>query len=112
MASPFVVELNSANWEQEVVNSPIPVLVDFWATWCQPCRALAPKIEKLAELFAGKVKVGKLNADDNQDVAVRYRISSLPSVLLFKGSEDPVDRIVGNKPEEEFVKMINRVLES
>lgn len=111
MASQHVVELTSANWEQEVVNSPIPVLVDFWATWCQPCRHLAPTIDRLAEQFAGKVKVGKLNTDDNQDIAVRYSISSIPAVLLFHGSADPVDRLVGNRPEAEFVKMIQRELD-
>ena len=111
MASQHVVELTSANWEQEVVNSPIPVLVDFWATWCQPCRHLAPTIDRLAEQFAGKIKVGKLNTDDNQDIAVRYAISSIPAVLLFKGSVDPVDRVVGNRPEAEFVKMIQRILD-
>ena len=81
MASANVVELTTDNWEQEVVNSDKPVLVDFWAPWCGPCRALAPTIDKLAAQFAGKVKVGKLNTDDSPDVAVRYAISGIPQVL-------------------------------
>lgn len=112
MASALVVEVNSANWEQEVVNSPIPVLVDFFAPWCVPCRHLAPTIDKLAETYAGQVKVCKLNTDDNQDIAVRYRISSIPAVLIFKGTAEPAERIVGNRPEAEFVKALTRVLEA
>jgi thioredoxin 1 len=111
MASALVTEVNSANWEAEVVNSPIPVLVDFFAPWCVPCRHLAPTIDKLAEQFAGKIKVCKLNTDENQDIAVRYRISSIPAVLIFKGSDQPAERVVGNRPEAEFVKVLNRVLE-
>src|SRR5581483_10611040 len=95
MASANVVELTAANWEQEVVKSDKPVLVDFWAVWCGPCRALAPTIDKLAEQYAGKVKVGKLNTDDHPDVAVRYGISAIPQVLLFKGGEEPRERLVG-----------------
>ncbi len=112
MASANVVELTSANWEQEVVQSDKPVLVDFWAVWCGPCRALGPTIDRLADQFAGKVKVGKLNTDENSDVAIRYGISSIPAVLLFKGGAQPIERTVGVRPEADFVKMINRVLES
>jgi thioredoxin 1 len=112
MASANVVQLTSANWEQEVVKSDKPVLVDFWAVWCGPCRALGPTIDRLADQFAGKVKVGKLNTDENTDIAVRYRINSIPAVLLFKGGAEPTDRRVGLQPEAEFVKMINRALES
>jgi thioredoxin 1 len=112
MASANVLELTADNWEQEVVKSDKPVLVDFWAVWCGPCRALAPTIDRLAEQFSGKVKVGKVNTDDNTEIAGRYGISSIPSVLLFNGGEQPVDRSVGVRPEADFVKMINRVLES
>jgi thioredoxin 1 len=112
MASANVVELTAANWEDEVVKSDKPVLVDFWAVWCGPCRHLGPTIDRLADQFAGKVKVGKLNTDDHSDVAVRYGISSIPAVLLFKGGPDPVERSVGVRPEADFVKMINRALES
>jgi thioredoxin 1 len=110
MASANVVELTTDNWETEVVQSSQPVLVDFWAPWCGPCRALAPTIDKLADSYAGKIKVGKLNTDDHPDVAVRYAISGIPQVLLFKGSDQPVERLVGLQPETALVKVINRVL--
>jgi thioredoxin 1 len=112
MASANVVELTSANWEQEVVTSDKPVLVDFWAVWCGPCRALGPTIDKLADQFLGKVKIGKLNTDENNDIAIRYGITSIPAVMIFKGGPQPVEKTVGVRPEAEFVKMINRVLES
>ncbi len=112
MASANVVELTAANWDKEVVQSDKPVLVDFWAVWCGPCRALAPTIDKLANQFAGKVKVGKLNTDDSPEIAVRYGISSIPQVMIFKGSDQPVERTVGVQPEATLVKMVNRVLET
>ena len=112
MAGKNVVELTADNWQQEVVNSDKPVLVDFWAPWCGPCRALAPTIDKVAEQFSGKLKVGKLNTDDNQDLAVKFGISGIPQVLLFKGNgEQPRERVVGLVSEKELVKVINRVLE-
>jgi len=111
MANANVVELTVDNWDQEVVKSDKPVLVDFWAVWCGPCRALSPIIDRLADQYAGKVKVGKLNTDEAPDIAVRYGISSIPQVMLFKGGSDqPVDKTVGAQPEANFVKMINRVL--
>src|SRR5689334_21737352 len=109
MASANVIELTANNWEKEVTQSDKPVLVDFWAVWCGPCRMLAPTIDKIADQFAGKIKVGKLNTDDHSDVAVRYGISSIPQVLLFKGSDQPLDRVVGVQPESVFAEMINRV---
>ncbi len=111
MASGNVLDLTTENWEQEVAKSDKPVLVDFWAVWCGPCRMLTPTIEKLADQFAGKVKVGKLNTDESSEIAIKYGISSIPAVLIFKGGDDqPVERTVGVRPEAEFVKMINRVL--
>ena len=110
MASANVVELTAANWDKEVVQSEKPVLVDFWAVWCGPCRALAPTIDRLAEQFAGKVKVGKLNIDDNQEVAMQYAISAIPQVLIFKGGDQPKERLVALQTEAALVKVINRVL--
>ena len=112
MASANVTEFTTANWDEEVVKSDKPVLVDFSAVWCGPCRQLAPIIDRIADQFAGKVKVGKLNTDDHNEIAIRYGISSIPSVLLFNGGEQPVERSVGVRPEADFVKMISRVLEA
>ncbi|HZU36271.1 MAG TPA: thioredoxin [Gemmataceae bacterium] len=110
MASANVVELTQANWEKEVTQSATPVLVDFWAPWCGPCRQLGPTIDKLADQYAGKVKVGKLNTDDNQDVAVRYGISGIPQVLIFHGGDEPKERLVGLQPERALVNALNKVL--
>jgi thioredoxin 1 len=112
MASANVIELTAANWEKEVVQSDKPVLVDFWAVWCGPCRLLAPTIDKIADQFAGKIKVGKLNTDEHPDIASRYAISAIPQVMVFKGSDQPVEKAVGNQPMDNIVKMINRVLEA
>ena len=110
MASANVMQLTADNWEKEVVQSDKPVLVDFWAVWCGPCRALGPTIEKLADKYAGKVKVGKLNTDESQDIAIKYGISSIPMVMLFNGGEQPVDKTVGLNPEAVYDKMIGRVV--
>jgi thioredoxin 1 len=112
MASENVAEFTSANWEQEVAKSDTPVVVDFWAPWCGPCRQLGPTIDRLATQFAGKVKVGKLNTDDNQDLAIKYGVTSIPRVLIFKGGDQPREQIVGVRSEAELTKLINRVLES
>jgi thioredoxin 1 len=110
MANPNVMEFTTANWEKEVAQSDKPVLVDFWAPWCGPCRMLAPTIDKIADQYAGRVKVGKLNTDDNQDTAVRYGISGIPQVLIFRGGDQPKERVVGLTSEKELVKIIDRVL--
>jgi thioredoxin 1 len=113
MASANVIEVTGANWQQEVVQSDKPVLVDFWAVWCGPCRQLSPTIDKIANDFAGKIKVAKLNTEDAPEIAARYRISAIPQIMLFKGGEQPVERpSPGVKSEADIVKMINRALGS
>jgi thioredoxin 1 len=111
MAGKNVVEFTADNWSQEVEQSSEPVVVDFWAPWCGPCRQLGPTIEKIADQFAGRVKVGKLNTDDNQDLAVRFGITAIPQVLIFKGSAEPRERVVGLASESSLVKLLTRVLE-
>ncbi|HYV37052.1 MAG TPA: thioredoxin [Gemmataceae bacterium] len=110
MAGTNVVELTSANWTNEVEQSAIPVVVDFWAPWCGPCRALAPTIDRVAEQFAGKVKVGKLNVDDAQEIAVKYNINTIPRIFIFKGGDQPVKTFAFPPHERDLVNSINSVL--
>lgn len=110
MAGANVLEFTTDNWQNEVVQSGVPVVVDFWAPWCGPCRQLGPIIDRLATQFAGKVKVGKLNVDDNGDVAAQFGISAIPAVLIFKGGEQPKEKIVGLTSEANLVKAVNNAL--
>jgi thioredoxin 1 len=111
MASTNVVQFTSDNWQKEVEQSDQAVLVDFWAPWCGPCRQLGPTIDRIAEQFVGKVKVGKLNVDDAPDVATKFGVTSIPRVFIFKGGDKPRQTVVGLTSEKELVKMINSVLE-
>src|SRR5581483_7315175 len=106
MAGQNVLEFTSDNWQQEVEQSEQPVVVDFWAPWCGPCRALTPIIDRIAAQF-----VGKLNVDDAQDVASKYGVTSIPRVFIFKGGDKPRRSIVGLTSESELVKAINAVIE-
>ncbi len=108
MASDAVLEFNDANFEEEVVNSDIPVLVDFWAEWCMPCRMLTPTIEEIANDFQGRVKVGKVDTDSNRDISVKYGISAIPTIFLFKDGEI-VKKFVGMTQKQEFVNALNEV---
>jgi thioredoxin len=103
------VEFTETGFEQDVLKSPTPVLVDMWAAWCGPCRLIAPVVEELAQTYQGKVKIGKLNVDDHPGVAAQFRVMNIPTLLLFKGGRE-VDRIVGAQPKEELVRRINSVL--
>lgn len=102
------VEITDSTFKTEVVESSVPVLVDFWAPWCGPCRRLAPTIEKIAGDYAGKLKVGKMDTDQNIDTPGNLRISSLPTVVLFQNGKE-VDRLVGYMDESKFVEALGRI---
>jgi thioredoxin 1 len=104
-----VMEFTDANWNAEVLGSSEPVLVDFWAPWCGPCRMLAPTIEKIAGEFQGKVKVGKMNTDANPDTPGGLRISAIPTVILFQGGKE-VARMTGVQPEAKFKEALTQVV--
>lgn len=111
MASANVLEFTNDNWQKEVADSTLPVVVDFWAPWCGPCRLLTPTIEKLAATYVGKAKVGKLNVDDSQETAAKYGVNSIPRVFIFKGGDSPRRSFVGVVSEAELAKAIDSVLQ-
>jgi len=106
MASPNVIEFTADNWDAEVKSGTL-VVADFWAPWCGPCRALSPTIDRIADQFAGKVKVGKINVDENVDLATKYDVATIPRVMMFKGADEPVFLHVGVISEAELAKVIN-----
>ncbi len=101
--------VEKVNFENEVLKSDKPVLVDFWAAWCGPCKMVSPIIDQLAEQYAGKVKVVKLNVDENPEIAGQYNIMSIPSVYLFNNGKH-VDGIVGARPKQSFEEIINKYI--
>jgi thioredoxin 1 len=103
------IEITDANFEQEVEKSDIPVLIDFWAVWCGPCRMIAPIVEEIAGEYQGKVKVGKLDVDSSPGVAGKYGIRSIPTLLIFKGGKK-VDEIVGAVPKTMITSKLNAQL--
>ena len=109
MASLAVVEVNDASFEQEVLQSDQPVLVDFWAAWCGPCKALSPIVDEVASEYSGKLKVMKMDVDRNQATPMRYGIRGIPALLLFKGGK-VADQIVGYVPKDTIARSISRVI--
>jgi thioredoxin 1 len=109
MASNDVVTLQDSTFEQEVLKSETPVLVDFWAVWCGPCKAIAPAVDEIAREYKGKVKVAKVDVDHEQQTAQRFGIRSIPTLLLFKGGR-VVDTIVGAVPKSKLVDAISKVV--
>lgn len=104
-----VKEVDKTNFEEEVLKSEIPVMVDFWAPWCAPCRMIAPIVERLAERYQGQLKVVKLNVDENQEYAIRYQVMSIPTLLFFKDGQ-AVDRIIGAVGEQAIVQKIEALI--
>jgi thioredoxin 2 len=103
------VTVTDASFAAEVERSPVPVLVDAWAPWCGPCRIIAPVIDELASEMAGRIRVAKLNVDDNPATAARFGLRSIPTLLVFAGGRE-VDRLIGVQPREEIVRRLHRVL--
>jgi thioredoxin 1 len=109
MASENVLAFTDANFDRDVLQSDIPVLVDFWATWCAPCKAIAPLVETIADEYAGKVKVGKVNVDENQATPGKYGVRGIPTIILFKNGA-VLDQVVGAVPKSQLDALIAKAL--
>jgi len=104
-----VLELNAESFSTEVEDSPVPVLVDFWAEWCAPCRRLAPIVEELANEYTGKVKFCKVNVEEEGELAQRFGIRSIPTIIIFKDGE-PVNQLIGLQPKAEISKVLDQLI--
>ncbi len=102
------LEITDENFESEVLNSDLPVLIDFWAAWCGPCRMIAPLVEELAGEYEGKIKIGKLDVDNNQQTAIKYGVRSIPTLLVFKNGEVK-DTIIGAVPKSQISQKLDAV---
>ncbi len=109
MANEKIVTLDSNNFNTEVLESDVPVLVDFWAAWCGPCRMIAPILDQLADEYDGKAKIAKVNVDEQTELASKYGVMSIPTLFLFKDGE-VIDQTVGVRPKAELEDMLNRAL--
>jgi thioredoxin len=103
--------VTDGDFEQEILKSDIPALVDFWAAWCGPCRTVGPVVEELAGEYAGKVKIAKLNVDDNKEIPGKYGVRGIPTLMLFKDGQ-VVDQIVGAQPKSRIQELLNKVCDS
>jgi len=101
--------VNDQTFDAEVIQSSTPVLVDFWAPWCGPCRAVAPTVDAIATEFAGRIKVVKLNTDESGEVAMKYSVTSIPTLMVFKGGQ-MVERVLGNRPKADLINLVSRHL--
>ena len=108
MAGPNTLEFQDSTFDDDVLQSDTPVLVDFWAEWCGPCKALAPVIDELATEYDGKIKVGKIDTDANRDISVRFSISAIPTVILFNNGEI-VEKFVGLRGKADFKTALDKV---
>ncbi len=104
-----VAKVDESTWDADVMQSPELVMVDFWAVWCGPCQIVAPIVEELAQEYAGKLRVRKLNTDENQEIAGRYQIMSIPTILFFKNGQ-PVEKLIGARPKRQFKEIIDSLL--
>ena len=101
-----IKHITNSNFEQEVINADKLVVVDFWATWCGPCRAIGPVIDELANQYSGDVVIGKINVDEERELSTRYKVMSIPTIMLFKNGE-VVDKVIGLRSKEELVELID-----
>jgi thioredoxin len=111
MASDAVFEVTDANFDQAVLKSEVPVMIDFWAAWCGPCRALAPVVDEVAAAYQGKIKVGKMDVDKNPATPNRYGVRGIPTLLVFKGGQ-VAEQIVGYVPKEQITRALDKVTET
>jgi len=109
VGSDKIVVLNDQNFKEEIKSSQVPILVDFWAEWCAPCRMIAPMLEEIAEEYNEKLKIGKLNVDQNRTIAAQYGVMSIPTLILFKDGE-MVEQMIGAQPKENLLKIIKSAL--
>ena len=104
-----ITHVTTKSWDTEVLKSDLPVFVDFWAEWCGPCRMVGPAVEQIGRIMADKVKVAKLNVDENQEIAIKYGVQSIPSLILFKGGKE-IGRTIGAAQKETYIKFIENTL--
>jgi thioredoxin 1 len=109
VASDKIIILNDKNFQDEIKGTQVPILVDFWAEWCAPCRMIAPMLDEIAEEYEGKVKIGKLNVDQNRSIAAQFGVMSIPTLIVFKGGE-MVEQMIGAQPKENLLKVLQSVI--